>query len=107
MSNLTFAKADSKRKVRWLFSQIPSFNSYSTVSLLYSGDRDGWKFKDFHRTSDGKYPTLVLVQSSNGRIFGGFSTTRWYSYDKEEQGKYEADDSAFVFSLDNEKIYKP
>lgn len=94
-----------KQKVAWLFSKIPGFTQSSTLQMIYSGDINGWSFLDFHTACDNKGSTLLLAQSSNGRVFGGFANTSWESG---EFGDYAPDASAFLFSMDGEgAIFKP
>jgi hypothetical protein len=42
-----------------------------------------YKFKNgldkFHEFCDNKTPTLVIIQSDKGNIFGGFTTENWVS----------------------------
>lgn len=48
--------------------------------LCYQGSRDGWKPEDFHRTSDGKGPTVCLFKiKDNDQCVGGFTSAKWTS----------------------------
>jgi hypothetical protein len=38
--------------------------------LLYKGSRDGFNAKDFHRLCDNKGPTITVIRTRQGRIFG-------------------------------------
>ena len=46
-------------------------------SLLYSAEDDGWTAAKFHELCDGKGPTLVLIESEHGCIFGGSTSCSW------------------------------
>ena len=46
----------------------------------------------------GKCPTLAVIKTTNGYIFGGYTTQLWI----EDQVK---DQNAFVFSIDKKKKY--
>lgn len=67
-------------------------------TLLYSGQRDGFGARDFHDHCDGYSPTLTIVKSTSGRIFGGYTKLDWGSCQRVEC----KDPSSFLFSLVNE-----
>jgi len=66
-------------------------------SLLWRGSRDGFDAAAFHRLCDGKANTVTFIKNTNGFIFGGFTSLPWSS----SGGVYQADKSAFLFSLTN------
>ena len=69
--------------------------------ILYKLSKDGGS-DAFHKKCDKKGPTLVLFKIEEQDIrFGGFTSVSWDSVSKE---KY--DDKAFIFSLNNQKIFK-
>ena len=72
------------------------------LELLMRGTRVCFSSKTLHELCDAKGPTLSLVESDLGKIFGGFTTVAWMSYDC----RYFADLPAFVFSLSNKTIHK-
>ncbi len=45
--------------------------------LLYRSSEHGYTAKSFHEYCDNKGPTLVIVKSSEGWIFGGYTTQSW------------------------------
>lgn len=64
--------------------------------LLYSGQLDGFRANDFHSRCDSKSPTLTIIISENGNIFGGFTRGSWGR-------NYETiKDETFIFSLKNQ-----
>ena len=67
-------------------------------SVLYRGSCNGFRASDFHSRCDNKPNTLTIVKSSNGNIFGGFTSAQWKS---DENGSWEYDKNAFIFSLVN------
>lgn len=69
--------------------------------MLFSADQDGKSASAFHAKCDGKYPTLTIIQSENGCIFGGFTFLAWDS----SSGYKKNDTAAFVFSLDKKKKF--
>ncbi|CAF1505112.1 unnamed protein product [Didymodactylos carnosus] len=65
--------------------------------LIYKSTKDGFAASDFHRECDGKFPTMVVIQSKNGGyLFGGYTAVPWNSNDQTA-----ADPSAFLFTLTN------
>ncbi len=38
--------------------------------LLYKGNRDGFNAKDFHRLCDNKGPTITVIRTRQGKLFG-------------------------------------
>ena len=64
--------------------------------LLYKGTRDGFGASDFHRLCDRKGKTIVIVKSTNGYIFGGYSAIEWQS-----KGAHVFNQKCFLFSVKN------
>ncbi len=48
--------------------------------LLYRSSEHGYTAKSFHEYCDNKGPTLVIIKSSEGWIFGGYTTRSWSGY---------------------------
>ena len=61
---------------------------------------DGDLTQTFYDKCSGKYPTIVIVKTTKGRRFGGYSSIPW-----ENIGSIE-DNNSFIFSLDKKKKYK-
>ena len=65
--------------------QLESFNGWFAEEdrkwrLVYSGSKDGWESRDFHRccdSSDSYSETLIVVKSENDHIFGGYAASPW------------------------------
>lgn len=68
--------------------------------LIYKYSKDGSKIDIFHQKCDGISNTLVIGESENNRIFGGFTTQEWDNYSEEKK-----DDYAFLFQLNDMKLY--
>ena len=47
------------------------------MRLLYRGTRDGMEPATFHRLCDDQGPTITIIKSTNGLIFGGNTTASW------------------------------
>ena len=59
--------------------------------------------KDYHSKYDNVSPILVIGKTPKGYFFGGYSTVN-LSYDK-YNNKYEYDNEAFLFSLNQKKKF--
>ena len=46
-------------------------------NLIYRASEHEYTAKSFHQYCDNKGPTLVLIKSSEGWIFGGYTTQSW------------------------------
>ena len=47
------------------------------MKLLYRASEHGYTAKSFHDYCDDKGPTLIIIKSSEGWIFGGYTTQSW------------------------------
>ena len=90
----------SEEDFKQLFSFISNGNERQ-FRLLYSPTFDTNTKEDFHKYCDNKGSTIVLVETSNGRRFGGFTSLSWKSNDQ-----WVNDPCACIFSFDNHKKYK-
>ena len=70
------------------------------VKLLYTPTLEENSWRDFHNYCDNKGPTIILCESTTGKRFGGYTSVSW---DLKNAGYN--DINAFLFSLDNKKIY--
>jgi hypothetical protein len=80
--------------------------------LLFRGSRDGWDCKVIHAKIDDQGPTITIIKTLKGNIFGGFASVSWESscYGSGFRGfnsmggpisKFsKADQNAFLFSVD-------
>ena len=65
---------------------------------------NGWTAEDFHRECDNVGPTLVLVRNYKPtNVFGGFTMAEW---DSPIFPSFKEDKSAFLFSVEDELIFK-
>jgi hypothetical protein len=71
-------------------------------TLLYRASRDGFSAEAFHSKCDKYFPTLTIVKTSLGFVFGGCTLKPW---DKTHDG-FREDSQAFLFSLTN-RLNKP
>jgi hypothetical protein len=65
-------------------------------TLIYKASRDGFDANAFHTHCNNKGPTITIVQSNTGYLFGGYTAVAWTS-----DGNYKNDTTAFLFTLTN------
>ena len=70
--------------------------------LIFKMSIHGDKSEDFHKYCDNQGPTLVLIQTTTNKIFGGFTPLNW----KNEEKPLDPKNHTFIFSLDLNKKYK-
>ena len=75
-------------------------NKPARTKLLYDSSINGDTGKNFHLNCDGKSPTIYIVKSSTGYIFGGYLSQPWAS-----GNEYFEDNNAFFFSINLKKKY--
>jgi hypothetical protein len=68
------------------------------LNLLYRGSRDGFSANNFHVKCDGSSNTLTVIKSTQGNIFGGYTTLAW-----DQSSSYKNDPACFLFSLVNKE----
>lgn len=79
------------------FCEFPKNTKWT---LLYRASRDGFGSNDFHSKCDAKPNNLVIVKSSQGYIFGGYTSEYWDTSDK-----FISDEKAFLFTFVNSLEY--
>ena len=70
--------------------------------LLYSTLNNEISTIKFHKNCDNKGPTLTIVKTVDGHIFGGYNPRSWVS-----ESMYNECDNSFIFSLSDGKNIKP
>jgi len=73
------------------------------LRLLYRAGLHGWTANKFHELCDDQGPTITVMKSEAGKVFGGFTNTSWESPASKKWGK--PDCEAFIFSIDRLKVY--
>jgi hypothetical protein len=66
--------------------------------LIYRASEHGFDAADFHRCCDTFAPTISIIQTDFGNLFGGFTTVPWSSATLRSN---QADEKAFLFTLKN------
>jgi hypothetical protein len=67
-------------------------------NLIYKASLDGFEASDFHSKCDDKSKTLVIIKSTNGNVFGGYTEQLWNN-----GCSFKIDPNAFIFSLINKE----
>ena len=70
------------------------------IDLLYKASIDGDSAQVFHQKCDKAKNTIVLIETKNGKRFGGYTTCNWSGNCIEKK-----DSEAFIFSFDKMKTY--
>jgi hypothetical protein len=65
-------------------------------TLIYRASQDGFEASSFHDKCDDKPNTLIIIKSTNGNVFGGYTEQSWSG------SGYKVDPNAFIFSLINQ-----
>ena len=85
---------------RNLFNWISSKGHINEIKLIYRASEDGDDSESFFKRCSKMGPTISLIKTKKGKIFGGFTTAEWVK----EKTKL-TDYKAFLFSINNKKKY--
>jgi hypothetical protein len=72
------------------------------TEMVYSSELHGDSAAKFHLRCDGVYPSLVIVESENGRRFGAFTTVPIST----AEAAYKGEGNDFIYSLDSKRRFK-
>ena len=73
-------------------------NKYASEwKLLYRGSRDGYKMKGCHQRCYSRSNVVLIVESTQGNVFGGFTQVGWDMNAKTDE--YRSDPNAFLFLI--------
>jgi hypothetical protein len=89
-SDIIQSKKEGDQIVAWL----KEANRSDVPQLAYRASRDGWGVSAFHSKCDDKGPTLTVIKTSEGYVFGGYSHHSWTG-----SGSYKQSFLPFLFSL--------
>merc|ERR1719204_510907 len=82
------------------FSEVDFINdqlkkvSKKMGGLLFQASKDGDAVSTFHSRCDSKGPSVVIVETKSGNVFGGYTSTSWSN-----SGGYQGSTGAFLFRL--------
>ena len=88
------------KELEMLTKKINKDNKKIIINLLYKASVDGDKAAAFHEKCDEAKNTIVLVETKNGKRFGGYTTCSWSGNCVDKN-----DPEAFIFSFDKMKTY--
>jgi len=92
MKGNTLLKADEiKQLFKWIGGKKKPWK------LIYKGSKDGFAASTFRTKCSMKGPTIVVIKSTGGNIFGGYTPLDW----KSSGGNYDYDNKSFLFLFKN------
>lgn len=107
---------ENQKEVRLLSNWIHQHGKVN-YTLLYRGSRDGFRAKNFHSLCDGVAPVVVIIETTEGKKFGGFTEVAFHS-DKVKPTKIQKsslpqinskvtanENRVFLFNLDKREKY--
>jgi len=77
------------------------FPNETKFTLIYQASKDGFGLKDFHSKCDNISNTLMIIETTDSFILGGFTTVSWSLRNTTTEDTYHYDSNAFIFSLTN------
>ncbi|KAJ5069679.1 pep-cterm sorting domain-containing protein [Anaeramoeba ignava] len=97
-------KEDFSKLRKW----INDDKFFSKMKKGYSTKKEGFDSQKWHSICDNKGKTLVIMKTTNGFIFGGFTEvgfttdkSKWREEDIDYQNGYIRDSKSFIFSIRN------
>ena len=88
------------KELELLTKKINKDNRKIIINLLYKASVDSDRAAAFHQKCDHAKNTIVLVETKNGRRFGGYTTCSWSGNCVDK-----SDPEAFIFSFDKMRTY--
>ena len=83
-----------------ILNKINKHGKEINFNLIYKALNDSDRAEIFHQKCDSAIRSLVLIETLEGKRFGGYTTQKW-----EGDGIEKNDNEAFIFSLDKKEIY--
>ena len=88
-------------ELEFIVNRINKNNRKIKLDLIYKATVDSDSAESFHYHCNKAQNSVVLIETINGKRFGGYTSQSWEG-DREEK----KDPNAFVFSLDKMESYK-
>ena len=89
-----------KSELEMIANKINKYNGPIKIDLIYKASVDTDKAAAFHENCDDAKNTIVLIETTRGKRFGGFTSESWDGDCIEKK-----DLNAFIFSLDKMETY--
>ena len=90
ISEITFILDEIKKKGNYI----------KGINLIFRASEDGDRMDKFNNKCDNRENALIIIKTTKGYIFGGFTKVGWNNKSKDV-----FDDNAFIFSYNLKKIY--
>eukprot|EP00984_Skeletonema_dohrnii_P013355 scaffold5517_cov77-Skeletonema_dohrnii-CCMP3373.AAC.1 len=102
-SNIITQHSDATMLHNWLEED----ESGGELGLLYRSSRDGQSSSAFHSKCDDKGPTVVIIETTDGGVIGGYTNTDWWSNNFTNYNNYASANKAFLFALSGFGLVSP
>lgn len=79
------------------------FSRNHVWSLIYQASQHGFSARNFHEYCNNKPNTLVIIKTTQGYVFGGYTKVTWNSEYHNSNNYYKSDPNSFIFSLKNKE----
>jgi len=76
-------------------------NKVLRFQLLYKGTKDGDSREAFHKKCDNQGPNISIIESTDGQIFGGYTSKSWIM----NNNNFTPDPESFLFNINNKRKY--
>ena len=96
---------DEKLQLKQLLIEN-NYNMNMEWDLLYRGTDNDFSTEKWQKACTNKENVIMIVESEQNNVFGGFSITGW-KYAKDVEAQYGSDERAFLFLLRSQKRNKP
>nr|XP_055057677.1 interferon-induced protein 44-like [Misgurnus anguillicaudatus] len=83
----------------WQKKKLRSFLNHANLSLLFKASVHGYNVNAFHQKCNRQGPTVVVAYNNSGFVFGAYT-----SKDYGQTNTNIADDKAFLFSFNGNKV---
>ena len=91
-------------ELKLIIDSLPKLNKFDgcpKFQVIFQSSLDGDSVKNLHKFCDSEPNIIVLIESKNNNRFGGYTKIGFSS-----DGEKKFDDSAFLFSFDEKRIYR-
>ena len=92
-------------EIQLILTSLPTYNKFDSslpnFQSIFQSSLDGDSAQTFHKFCDGEPNIIILVETKKGNRFGGYTKIGFSSV-----GGKKFDDSFFLFSLTQKRIYK-
>jgi len=86
-----------------LYMWLPTRYQLFAPSKLFSTEEDGRSFTRLWSKIDDYYPTIIVVKTSDGEIFGAYCSTLWSTRRHQSSVSFFGTGETFLFRFQSEK----